>query len=530
MAGQDAAEGTPFGRYRLVELLGRGGMGEVWRAYDTAANNRTVAIKLLPPHLAGDSTFVERFRREADAAACLNNPHVVPIHNYGEIDGRLYVDMRLVEGRNLQEVLAGGPLEPERAVRIVEQVARALHAAHRIGLVHRDVKPSNILLDDDDFAYLIDFGIARAAGETGLTSTGATIGTWAYMAPERFKTGAADARSDVYSLTCVLYQCLTGQLPFPADDREQVAFSHMSQPPPKPSALQSKVSAQMDRVIATGMAKNPDERFATTKQLADAARAALGTTATGAVAHETMGIALADTALADTTPTEPAGAPAGSRPSDTRRFSQRWPNPEGTGFTPYRDHVEPRETPRPTKVFGLGQVTLAVAGATMLTAALVVAALWLIFRNTESPANRNGSPNTASAPNVASAQLTTPDESTTTTTAHPTINSLPGTDSSGFIDHPRARCDPGNQPAVMARTTLSVLVVCQVSPGNYYYRAVRMSDNASIELANAVRTSAGFDVTNPADGSLRQVRPTYVKIVSPGGDVQTELIVGYVSR
>jgi serine/threonine protein kinase len=525
VAGQDAAAGTPFGRYRLLELLGRGGMGEVWRAYDTAANNRTVAIKLLPPHLAGDSTFVERFRREADAAACLNNPHIVPIHNYGEIDGRLYVDMRLVEGRNLQEVLAEGPLEPERAVRIVEQVARALHAAHRIGLVHRDVKPSNILLDDDDFAYLIDFGIARAAGETGLTSTGSTVGTWAYMAPERFKTGAADARSDVYSLTCVLYQCLTGQLPFPADDREQVAFAHMSQPPPKPSAFQSRVSAQMDRVIATGMAKNPDERFATTKQLAEAARAALSTTATGAVADETMGTALADTVVAGTTPAEPTGASAGSgsRPPETRRFSQRWPNPEGTGHTPYRDHVEPRETPRPKKVFGPGQVALAVGGAAMLTAALVTA-LWLIFRNTESPADRSGSPN------VASAQLTTPAESTTTTTVHPAINNLPGTDSLGFVDYPGARCDPGNPPAVMARTTLSVLVVCQLSPGNYYYRAVRMSDHASIELANAVRTSAGFDVTNPADGSLRQVRPTYVKIVFPGVEVQTEPIVGYVSR
>ncbi len=160
-------EGTPFGRYRLVELLGRGGMGEVWRAYDTAANNRTVAIKLLPPQLAADHTFVQRFRREADAAAQLNNPHVIPIHNYGEIDGRLYVDMRLIEGRDLQEVLADGPLEPGRAVRIIEQVAKALHAAHKVGLVHRDVKPSNILLDEDDFAYLIDFGIARAADQTG---------------------------------------------------------------------------------------------------------------------------------------------------------------------------------------------------------------------------------------------------------------------------------------------------------------------------------------------------------------------------
>src|ERR1700758_1686146 len=168
----DDANGTPFGRYRLIELLGRGGMGEVWRAHDTATNNRTVAIKLLPPQLAADHTFVQRFRREADAAARLNNPHIIPIHTYGEIDGRLYVDMRLIEGRDLQTVLADGPVDPARAVRIIEQVAKALHAAHKVGLLHRDVKPSNILLDEDDFPYLIDFGIARAAAETRLTGTG----------------------------------------------------------------------------------------------------------------------------------------------------------------------------------------------------------------------------------------------------------------------------------------------------------------------------------------------------------------------
>jgi serine/threonine protein kinase len=159
----EPVEGTPFGRYRLIELLGRGGMGEVWRAHDTAANNRPVAIKVLPPHLAADDMYVARFRREADAAAQLNNPHIIPIHNYGEIDGRLYVDMRLVEGRDLSEVLAEGPLEPGRAVRIIEQVARALRAAHEIGLVHRDVKPSNILIARDDFAYLIDFASPAAS-------------------------------------------------------------------------------------------------------------------------------------------------------------------------------------------------------------------------------------------------------------------------------------------------------------------------------------------------------------------------------
>ena len=135
-----------------------------------------------------------------------------PIHNYGEIDGRLYVDMRLIEGRDLQDVLADGPLEPARAVRIIEGVALALHAAHEVGLLHRDVKPSNILLDDNDFAYLIDFGIARAADETRLTKSGNTIGTFAYIAPERLGTRAEeDARADIYSLACVLYECLTGQ-------------------------------------------------------------------------------------------------------------------------------------------------------------------------------------------------------------------------------------------------------------------------------------------------------------------------------
>jgi serine/threonine protein kinase len=262
-------EGTPFGRYRLVELLGRGGMGEVWRAYDTSTN-RIVAIKLLPPHLAQDDTFVKRFRREAEAAARLNSPHIIPIHDYGEIDGRLYVNMRLIEGRDLQQVLAEGPLSPERAVRIIAQVAQAVHAAHKVGLVHRDIKPSNVLLDDDDFAYLIDFGIARAAGETALTSTGGVIGTLRYMAPERFTTGQADARSDIYSLACVLYECLTGSAPFPGDSLEQQLAGHLSVPPPRPSYTGSPPG--FDAVIANGMAKKPEQRYATTVELAHAAK------------------------------------------------------------------------------------------------------------------------------------------------------------------------------------------------------------------------------------------------------------------
>ncbi|MDT5349627.1 MAG: hypothetical protein QOH91_2914, partial [Mycobacterium sp.] len=269
-------DGTPFGRYRLVELVGRGGMGEVWRAFDTMTE-RVVALKVLPAQLANDEVFQQRFRREARAAAGINEPHVVPIHDFGEIEGRLYVTMRLIEGRNLQSILTTGPLQPDRAVHIIGQVASALNAAHRIDLVHRDVKPSNILVAEDDFAYLIDFGIARATGETKLTNTGSVIGTWAYLAPERLTTGEADHRSDIYALTCVMHECLTGSQPFPGDSLEMQIGGHLTQPPPRPSALRAGLPAELDAVVAKGMAKNPDERYATTRELASAARAAIST-------------------------------------------------------------------------------------------------------------------------------------------------------------------------------------------------------------------------------------------------------------
>jgi serine/threonine protein kinase len=267
-------DGTPFGHYRLLELVGRGGMGEVWRAFDTATE-RVVAVKVLPVHLASDRKFQERFRREAHAAAGLTEPHVVPIHNFGEIDGRLYVDMRLIEGRDLQTVLHGGPLAPARAVHIIDQIASALNAAHRIGLVHRDVKASNILITEDDFAYLIDFGIARGVKDTGLTATGATVGTWSYMAPERLTGETADVRADVYALACVLHECLTAQKPYPGDSLEQQITGHLTVDPPRPADIDPAIPAAFNEVIACGMAKDPEERYQTAGELATAARQAL---------------------------------------------------------------------------------------------------------------------------------------------------------------------------------------------------------------------------------------------------------------
>lgn len=246
-----------LGPYRLEGLLGRGGMGEVHRAFDQR-RGRAVALKVLPPELAHDEDFRARFRRESDSAARLQDPHVVPIHDFGEIDGRLYIDMRLIDGVGLDRLVAAGPMDPRRAVALLGQVAEALTDAHAHGVLHRDVKPSNILVTPSDFAYLVDFGIARALDEhrTAVTRSGATIGTLAYMAPERFDGGQPDHRSDIYSLACTLAECLTGRRPFDATSLPSIMKAHLTADPPRPSLQRGDVPRALDEVIARGMAKD----------------------------------------------------------------------------------------------------------------------------------------------------------------------------------------------------------------------------------------------------------------------------------
>ncbi len=301
-----------FGRYRLLSLIGEGGMGKVYKAHDTVIG-RDVAIKVLPTELGADREYRQRFRREAYTAARLTEPHIIPIHDTGEIDGQLYLVMPIIEGTDVHGLLQrDGPMSPQRAVHIIEQLAAALDAAHAVGLVHRDIKPSNALVTGQDFVYLIDFGIAHDAAATKLTSTGMIVGTLAYMAPERFTDNVADARSDVYALACVLHECLTGQQPYPGMD------------PPRPSERQPGVPVGFDEVIAAGMAKDPDERYQAAHELATAARHALTTapshTPRTAATPRADPTRLRPIPLDDQVPTAPTPDPWGNSPPTSPRL------------------------------------------------------------------------------------------------------------------------------------------------------------------------------------------------------------------
>ena len=258
--------------YRVESFVGRGGMGVVYRAHDLRLK-RSVALKLVAPELSQDERFRERFLAETELVTSLEHPNVVPIYDAGDADGRLYLAMRFVEGSDLKSLLAReGPLEPAKAVEIAAQVGAALDAAHEHGLVHRDVKPSNILLDARGHAYLTDFGLARRLGELAPSvATEVSLGTPAYASPEQISGGDVDGRADVYALGCLLYECLAGTVPYPRDSELAVLWAHLQEAPPAIPAY-----PQLGPVVSTALAKDRDDRYQTCGELVEAAREALG--------------------------------------------------------------------------------------------------------------------------------------------------------------------------------------------------------------------------------------------------------------
>ena len=275
------AAGSRIAGFRLEELIGQGGMAVVYRARDEQLG-RLVALKILTPTLAGDAEFRRRFSSEWRAAAAIDDPNIVPVFAAGEADDKLFIAMRYVAGGDAQSLLnREGPLPAGRVVAIVSPVASALDAAHRAGLVHRDVKPSNMLLDvvpgRPDHIYLSDFGLSKAAASTsGITREGEVLGTLAYMSPEQIGGKPVGGRADQYALACSAFELLAGEPPFPRDEPTAVMYAHLSEPPPKLTSLRPDLPPAVDGVLSRALAKTPGERYASCGQFADALRDAFG--------------------------------------------------------------------------------------------------------------------------------------------------------------------------------------------------------------------------------------------------------------
>jgi serine/threonine protein kinase len=273
----DLSIGTVVAGHRIERFVGRGGMGVVYAAVDIALD-RTVALKLIAPELAAEAGFRRRFMTESKIAASIDHPNVVPIYRAGEEDGQLFLAMRFVAGDDLRTIVErDGPLAPERAASVIGQVAAALATAHARGLVHRDVKPANVLVTADDHCFLTDFGLVKdLAATAGATRSAQVLGTLDYVAPERIQGGETGPWTDVYALGCVLFFALTGRVVFPLEAPESKLWAHVSEPPPAPSSVRAAIRPGLDEVVSRALAKDPRERYQSAPEFAAAVQQAAG--------------------------------------------------------------------------------------------------------------------------------------------------------------------------------------------------------------------------------------------------------------
>ncbi|MEA2271955.1 MAG: hypothetical protein QOI98_663 [Solirubrobacteraceae bacterium] len=267
--------GTEVAGYRIEGILGQGGMGVVYEATQLSLNRR-VALKVLATSISEDPSFRERFRREGRLQASIDHPHIVTVYEAGESEVGLFIAMRLIRGPNLKDLITRGELGPERAIRLLAPVADALDDAHGLGLIHRDIKPQNVLVGERDHAYLADFGLTKAPDTTALTMSGAFVGTLHYISPEQIRGEPATPASDLYALTTVLYESLTGTVPFPRDTEAAVIYAHLSNDPPPVNEVRPGLPGALDDVIKRGMAKDPAQRPRTATALIEDAARALG--------------------------------------------------------------------------------------------------------------------------------------------------------------------------------------------------------------------------------------------------------------
>ncbi|MFC9788482.1 serine/threonine-protein kinase [Rhodococcus sp. NPDC127528] len=524
-----------FAGHRIERLLGSGGMGTVYLARHPSLP-RLVALKLLDPALTSDPQGRDRFLREADHAARLDHPNIVTVFDRGAAGDpnhrtaghQLWLSMQYVAGTDAAAPLRQGPMPAARAVRIVAETARALDYAHAHGVLHRDVKPANILLSapvgsEGERVLLADFGIAKGVDAAALTRTGTVLGSLQFASPEQIQGLPLDPRSDQYSLGCTFFQLLTGQLPYPGFDPVHLLHAHLSLPVPRVSERRPDLPTALDGVIARSMAKDPGHRYPSCVAFADAASAALHAGSAPTAVAPALTTVLAPPTVAHTAfvPAMPTTAIPAT------------PTPTPAPVQPVR-----RRSPRPL-----------VVGGTLVAVVAAAATAWLIGSSgPDSPGAPAavGISATAPAPTPApvvaaapSAAANTPESAPPRTHPPTTVPSaaaaappakaagkVKGTDAQGFVDEEDGpRCDDTDPAVAVARTPKSAVVVCETDKGRYYYRGVRRSDGADIELDDPRPTSTGFIASD--DTATYTLDSKSLTIAQDGGVVAREPVLEY---
>jgi serine/threonine protein kinase len=406
--------GEVFADYHIVSVLGHGGMATVYVAEDPNLA-RQVALKVVRPELADDDDFRARFKQEGRIAASLEHPHIVPIYRFGEApDGTLFLVQRLIDGPNLGRLLIGGPLRFEKVASVITQLAQALDFAHRRGLVHRDVKPANVLVPNGDlsYVYLADFGLARPVAQLGLTRTGVSIGTPRYMAPEQVRNEPVSAQTDVYALGCLAYECLTGHPVFhEMTNEEALRDAQLNRMPNPPSMDRSDLPTAVDQVLTIAMAKSSSARFATAGRFAEVLRFALGENTT----VEPSPVGAAGQGAYPSQPSDPAAGPSGPgeqpppyQPSQSPPPPAWGPPPPGGASPP------PTPSPQPAGRRGLAKVLAGVGAVLGLVLAFVLGGQLLSSDNKNSAVGGVTSTSPSAAPTTTAVPSTTePTELTT---------------------------------------------------------------------------------------------------------------------
>lgn len=361
--------GKNFGPYKIVAPLGGGGMATVYRGYQPGMD-RYVAIKVLPPAYALDSKFVERFRREARTIAKLEHPHILPVHDFGEAQGSLYLVMRLIETGTLHDRMEAGPLPLDEAGKVIAQLADALDYAHSQGVIHRDLKPSNVLIDRRGDCFLADFGIAKLLQESAFTTSGSLLGTPQYVSPEQVFGQPVDHRSDLYALGVMLYQMTAGRLPFEADTAMAMALKHAHEPPLPPRAANPNIPPALETVILRALEKNPDDRFQSGLEFARAVKSALS------AMPEPRSTSMPTVIAAPSAPASPqtVAAPPASTSSLAAVPQTVAAPPASTAPLPAGPVTTPVRATRPAP-FTLGVIAV-IAVAVIIGGGLLTAGLW----------------------------------------------------------------------------------------------------------------------------------------------------------